>query len=118
MKRAERPGVRMQFGLGGLAWAEQGVSPANLARNPRDSAVIGTTRLLEGFVEPIARAGSRRRARREARDVLAVIDGAVRVGANGQPDRARAGPGARVNGLRIRGGLAGGRRAGARRRRS
>jgi predicted dehydrogenase len=93
MKRAERPGAMLQFGLSGLAWAEQGVSRRTLARNPRNSAVIGTTRLLEGFVQAIARGGEPPSSAREARNVLAVIDGAyesARTGSRVELEPARA----------------------------
>jgi predicted dehydrogenase len=76
MKRAEKPGAKLEFGLGGLAWAEQGLSRTRLARNPRDASVVGTTRLLEGLVGAIERGGEPLSSAREARDVLAVIDAA------------------------------------------
>jgi predicted dehydrogenase len=76
MKRAEKPGAKLEFGLGGLAWAEQGLSRTRLARVARDASVVGTTRLLEGLVGAIERGGEPLSSAREARDVLAVIDAA------------------------------------------
>ncbi|HWJ44255.1 MAG TPA: Gfo/Idh/MocA family oxidoreductase [Gaiellaceae bacterium] len=76
MKRAEKKGVKLDFGLGGIAWAERGLSRTKLASNPRDAAVIGTHRLLAGFVEAVERGSEPPSSAREARDVLAVIDAA------------------------------------------
>jgi predicted dehydrogenase len=93
MKRAERAGVRIELGPGGLAWAEQGVSRKLLARNPRNSPVLGTRRLLEGFAAAIAQDGEPPSSAREARNVLAVIDGAyesARTGAKVELDPALA----------------------------
>jgi predicted dehydrogenase len=76
MKRAERPGAKVDFGLGGMAWSERGHRRRVLARNPRDGAVVGTTRLLQGFVDAIERGEEPPASAREARDVLAVIEAA------------------------------------------
>jgi predicted dehydrogenase len=76
VKRAEKPGVKVDFGLGGIAWAEQGTSRTKLAKSPRDAQVLGTQRLLAGFVEAVERGEEPPSSAREARDVLAVIDAA------------------------------------------
>ena len=76
MKRAQNPGLRLEFGLSGLAWAEQGLSRTMLARNPRDAGVLGTTRLLEGLGRAIERGEEPPSSAREAREVLAVIEAA------------------------------------------
>jgi predicted dehydrogenase len=76
MKRAERAGARIDFGLGGLAWAEQGNSRKRLAKNPRDVTVLGTARLLEGFVRAIETGGEPPSTARQQRDILAVIEAA------------------------------------------
>jgi UDP-N-acetyl-2-amino-2-deoxyglucuronate dehydrogenase len=76
MKRAERAGARIDFGLGGIAWAETGTRRKVLARSAKDQDVEATRvlfgRILTAFrsgVEPPSSA-------REARDVIAVIDAA------------------------------------------
>jgi predicted dehydrogenase len=46
VKRAEPTGVRFDFGLGGLAWAEIGSRRRVLARGPRDMNVAATGDLL------------------------------------------------------------------------
>jgi predicted dehydrogenase len=84
MKRAERPGMRFDFGLGGMAWSERGLSRRLLARNPRDGAVLGTTKLLQGFVDAIERGEEPPMSAREARDVLAVIEAAYESAQTGQ----------------------------------
>jgi predicted dehydrogenase len=84
IKRAEKPGFAAEFGLGGLAWAERGSSRTRLARNPRDAAVVGTTRRLEGFVEAAGQGTEPPSSAREARDVLEVIEAAYESGRTGQ----------------------------------
>lgn len=76
VKRAERPGIKLDVGLGGLAWVERGLSQRMLARNPRDGAVVGTARLLQGFVGAIRNGHEPPSSAREARQVLSVIEGA------------------------------------------
>jgi len=76
LKRAERAGARLEFGLGGLAWAEHGLTRTRLARSPRDATMLGTTRLLEGLIQAIADDRAPPSSAQEARDVLAVIEAA------------------------------------------
>ncbi len=76
LKRAEKPGVRLDFGLSGLAWTERGTSRTTLARNPRNAAVLATQRLLQRFSDAIERGEEPPSSGREARDVLAVIEAA------------------------------------------
>jgi predicted dehydrogenase len=76
IKRAETPGVKLEFGYTGLAWAERGRSRTRLARNPRDSGVVGATRLLQGLIRAIERGEEPPSSAREARHVLAVIEAA------------------------------------------
>lgn len=45
VKRGERPGIRLDLGLEGLAWAERGLRRRVLARNPRRSATRATSAL-------------------------------------------------------------------------
>ena len=82
-KRAEKTGVKVDFGLGGLAWAEQGVGRTTLARNPRDAAVVGTTRLLQGFLDAIAHGTEPPSSARESRNILALIEAAYESGRTG-----------------------------------
>ena len=50
MKRAERPGIRLHYGLGGVAWAERGLHRKKLARNPRNPGVAATVTLFREIV--------------------------------------------------------------------
>jgi len=84
MKRAQKPGLRLLFGLGGLAWIEQGTSRKTIGRSPKDPGVVATASLFrkiaaafEAGVEPPASA-------REARDGLAVIDAAYLSASTGE----------------------------------
>jgi predicted dehydrogenase len=96
MKRAERPGGRIDFGLGGLAWSERGVRRRAIARNPRNPAVFATAELLRSVVAAIEDGREPPSSGREARDVMAVIDAAYQSASTGQRveidwDRLRAG---------------------------
>jgi predicted dehydrogenase len=82
-KRAEKTGVRVDFGAGGLAWEERGLARKTLARAPRNAGMHATAALagkiftaFEHNVEPPSSA-------REARTVLAVIDAAYRSASTG-----------------------------------
>jgi D-apiose dehydrogenase len=76
IKRAERPGVRMEFGTGGLAWIERGLSRKTLARASRDLAIGATSRLTRRIVAALEAGVEPPSSGREARDVLEVIEAA------------------------------------------
>ncbi len=84
LKRAERPGVRVEFGLGGMAWVERGFSHKTIARAPRDSAVEATRRLTERIVAALEQGVEPPSSGREARDVLEVIEAAYRSAETGE----------------------------------
>jgi D-apiose dehydrogenase len=84
MKRAQRTGVRVDYGAGGLAWAERGNTRKVLARNSRDAAVVGTARLLEQMLDAIRENHEPPSSAREARDVMRVIDAAYRSASTGE----------------------------------
>ncbi|MBM2821852.1 MAG: hypothetical protein HW413_598 [Thermoleophilia bacterium] len=84
LKRAQRTGVRFDFGVGGVAWAERGSGRKVLARNPRDAGVLGTARLLSQVVEAIREDREPPSSAREAREVLRVIEAAYRSAASGE----------------------------------
>lgn len=83
-KRAERPGVRLDLGLGGLAWSEHGARRKVLARNPRDVTGDATARLLQLIVPALAEGREPPSSAREARDVIAVIEAAYAAAATGK----------------------------------
>lgn len=84
VKRAERPGIRFDFGPRGLAWVEQGLRRRTLARNPRDDGVYGTAALLRQIVAALEAGEEPPSSGREARNVLAVIAAAYESSATGR----------------------------------
>jgi D-apiose dehydrogenase len=83
-KRAERTGVRVEFGAGGVAWLEQGLARRTIARNPRDAGVFGTARLLEQILAAFREGREPPSSGAEARNALAVIEAAYRSAATGE----------------------------------
>ena len=83
-KRAERTGLRVDFGQGGLAWIERGLSRTTLARSPRDSAMHATRDLSRRILAAFAAGEEPPSSGREARDVLEVIAAAYRSAETGQ----------------------------------
>jgi predicted dehydrogenase len=77
-KRAERTGVRVDFGAGGLAWMERGLKRKTLARNGRNAIPDATAALLKQFVAALQTGSEPPSSGHEARDVLAVIEAAYR----------------------------------------
>src|SRR5207245_3094619 len=78
LKRAEKPGARIDYGLGGLAWAETGTRRTVLARSAKDQDVAATAVLLGQIVDAFRRGDEPPSSGREARDVIAVIEAAYR----------------------------------------
>ncbi|MBA2460472.1 MAG: Gfo/Idh/MocA family oxidoreductase [Actinobacteria bacterium] len=76
MKRAERPGVKLDFGLGGLAWAEQGLRRKVLARSPKEQDAYATRLLFQRIVQAFESDVEPPSSGREGRDVIAVIEAA------------------------------------------
>lgn len=76
LKRAEPTGVKVDYGLGGLAWAEIGRRRRILARGPKEMNVIATGDLLVAAVEAFRTGAEPPSSAREARDALAVIEAA------------------------------------------
>ena len=77
-KRAEKTGLRIDFGQGGLAWLERGLSRKSLARSGRDSAMSATCELARGIIDAFEAGREPPSSGREARDVLEVIEAAYR----------------------------------------
>ena len=76
MKRAERPGIRLDVGLGGLAWAEQGTRRKVLARSPKEQDAWATTVLFRQIAAAFLEGTEPPSSGREARNTIAVIDAA------------------------------------------
>lgn len=83
MKRAERPGVRLELGLGGLAWVEQGLRRKVIARSPKEQDAYATTLLFRQIVRAFAADLEPPSSGREARDVIAVIEAAYEAAERG-----------------------------------
>jgi predicted dehydrogenase len=83
-KRAERTGLRLDFGQGGLAWLERGLSRTPLARSPRNAAMHATRELTRGIVAAFQEGREPPSSAREAREVLDVIEAAYRSAETGQ----------------------------------
>jgi predicted dehydrogenase len=75
-KRAERTGIRLELGAGGLAWEERGLARKVLARNPRQAMTYGTTELLKQIAPAFRENREPPSSAAEAREVLAVIEAA------------------------------------------
>jgi predicted dehydrogenase len=83
MKRAERPGIRLDLGLGGLAWAEQGTRRKVLARSPKEQDAWATTVLFRQIAAAFRADVEPPSSGREARETIAVIDAAYEAAAKG-----------------------------------
>ena len=84
MKRAERPGVRFIYGLGGVAWLERGTKRKTIGRNPKDPGVAATGTLFRKIDAALQRGAEPPSSGREARNALLVIDAAYRSAATGE----------------------------------
>jgi predicted dehydrogenase len=77
-KRAEKTGIRLDFGAGGVAWVERGLTRKTIARNPRDPGAFATAQLTRKILAAFAEGREPPSSAREARDVLEVIAAAYR----------------------------------------
>ena len=84
MKRAARAGIKLIYGLGGVAWEERGTSRRSLARNPRDPGIAATKELFRQAAEAFAAGREPPSSAREAREGLRVIEAAYRSAETGQ----------------------------------
>ncbi len=82
-KRAEKTGVRVDFGTGGIAWMERGEDRTTLARNPRNAGQHATGLLLQRIIAAIEAGGDPPSGAENARDVLAIIEAAYKSSATG-----------------------------------
>lgn len=77
-KRAERTGLRIDFGIGGLAWIERGHRRRVMARNPRHADRKATAALYREALAAITRGDEPPTTGHVAADALRVIDAAYR----------------------------------------
>lgn len=78
MKRAERPGARFVFGLGGVAWMERGSKRKTIGRSPRNPGVVATGSLFRKIALALEEDREPPASGREARDGLEIVDAAYR----------------------------------------
>jgi predicted dehydrogenase len=83
-KRAQSTGARVEFGLGGLAWVEQGLRRRTLARASRNAAIDATAVLLGQIMGALERDEEPPASARHARDGLVVIEAAYESAATGE----------------------------------
>jgi predicted dehydrogenase len=83
-KRAQATGVRVEYGLGGVAWAEQGLRRHTLARASRNAGVEATASLLHRIVEALEAGTEPPSSGREARNAIVVIEAAYESAATGR----------------------------------
>jgi predicted dehydrogenase len=84
MLRSTRPHVRVEYGVSGLAWREEGHRRTVIEKNPKDPAMMATRMLLEKTIAAF-RDGSRPPATaQDGRDVMEVIAACYQAAATGR----------------------------------
>jgi predicted dehydrogenase len=83
LHRSNRPRIRFDFGVSGLAWREVGPRRAFLARNPRDPGMIATRAILQGTLRAFRDGTEPPVGAAIARDVLFVLAACYRAAADG-----------------------------------
>jgi predicted dehydrogenase len=83
LHRSNRPHVRFDFGVAGLAWCEKGAKRTFLARNPRDPGMVATRSILERTLAAFRDGGEPPVNARLARDVLLVLAASYHSAATG-----------------------------------
>lgn len=83
-KRAERPGLRVDFGPEGMAWAERGLKRSVFARNARGATARATQALYEEAVPAFREGREPPTTARIAADTLRIIEAAYQSAATGQ----------------------------------
>ncbi len=87
LKRAERAGVRIDFGLEGLTWIERGVRRKVVARNARGATAGATGALYQATVDALRRGERPPTHASAARDTLRIISAAYESAATGSAVR-------------------------------
>jgi predicted dehydrogenase len=72
--RSTTPHIRIDYGISGLAWRENGNARKLLARNPGDPRVVATKYVLERSLAAFANGGRPPASAQDGRDALEVID--------------------------------------------
>ena len=82
-KRAERTGIRVDLGAGGLAWVETGLRRRTLARSPREMTERATEAVLRAAFDAFRRNVEPPSSGRNAREIIATIEAAYESAAIG-----------------------------------
>lgn len=77
-KRGERPGVRFDYGLQGLAWEERGLRRRTLGRNPRHVARRATAAVWADAVTAWRTGGEPPTSGAMARDLIRIVEASYR----------------------------------------
>lgn len=83
-KRAQRPGVRLEYGREGMTWVERGDTRETLARNPRNSTVEATKYLYQDAFQRLAQGDLPLTSAEVAKETLEIIEAAYESAATGQ----------------------------------
>ncbi|HUF30741.1 MAG TPA: Gfo/Idh/MocA family oxidoreductase [Gemmatimonadaceae bacterium] len=82
--RNTRPHLRVEYGVSGLAWREEGAARSVIAKNPKDPAMIATRVLLEKTLVAFRDGGRPPASAQDGRDVMEVIAACYRSAASGR----------------------------------
>jgi predicted dehydrogenase len=85
LKRAERPGIRVDIGPEGLAWIERGLQRKVVARNARRATQKATQALYSEAVEAFRRDEEPPTTAHIARETMRIIEAAYRSARTGAP---------------------------------
>ena len=82
--RSSRPSLRIEYGVSGTAWRERAGRRELLARNPKNSPMLATRRLIEHTLNAFREGSEPPVSGEVGRDVIAVIAAAYRSAAIGK----------------------------------
>lgn len=73
MLRNTKPHLRVEYGVSGLAWREEGHARSVIGKNPKDPAMVATRVLLEKTLDAFRRGTRPPATAQDGRDVMEVI---------------------------------------------
>ena len=82
--RSNKPTLRMEYGVSGMAWRERGGKREFLARNPKDPGMVATRNVIERTLKAFGDGTEPPASGEAGRDVLAVIAAAYQSANTGQ----------------------------------
>lgn len=84
MLRSTRPHLRLEYGVSGLAWREQGHARSIIEKNPKDPAMAATRLLLEKTLHAFRTGGAVPASAQDGRDVMEVVAACYHAAATGR----------------------------------